>query len=189
MYYRGKETKEICEIAFCLSSEGAALFVLKNLFYDENEESEDMDTFDVYCFAGNVTTAAPIVWAKHVLNYDLLQAKSQHALSSRDPSVTSLKHCWDMLKCENKTFLTIVTSAFPCSKDQETLLNELRHAGNSNHHSKTFRAKNLYFKQQASLMSSNCVHPKWAVLPINWRTHRFSGAVSFARTLKERWGS
>lgn len=35
-----------------------------------------------------------------------------------------------MLKCENKTFLTIVTSAFPCTKDQETLLNELRHAGN-----------------------------------------------------------
>lgn len=34
-----------------------------------------------------------------------------------------------MLKCENKTFLTVVTSAFPCAKDQETLLNELRHSG------------------------------------------------------------
>lgn len=34
-----------------------------------------------------------------------------------------------MLKCENKTFLTVVTSAFPCTKDQETLLNELRHSG------------------------------------------------------------
>ncbi|XP_031349483.1 protein melted-like isoform X2 [Photinus pyralis] len=57
------------------------------------------------------------------------QARSPHALSSRDASVTSLKHCWDMLKCENKTFLTLVTSAFPCSKDQEMLLNELRHSG------------------------------------------------------------
>lgn len=45
-----------------------------------------------------------------------LQARSPHALSSRDASVTSLKHCWDMLKCENKTFLTLVTSAFPCAK-------------------------------------------------------------------------
>lgn len=61
--------------------------------------------------------------------FHLLKAKSPHALSSRDPSVTSLKHCWDMLKCENKTFLTVVTSAFPCSKDQDTLLNELRHSG------------------------------------------------------------
>lgn len=63
------------------------------------------------------------------LMFIALQAKSQHALSSRDASVTSLKHCWDMLKCENKTFLTLVTSAFPCAKDQESLLNELRHSG------------------------------------------------------------
>lgn len=34
-----------------------------------------------------------------------------------------------MLKCENKTFLTVVTSAFPCAKDQDALINELRHAG------------------------------------------------------------
>lgn len=60
---------------------------------------------------------------------NILQARSPHALSSRDTSVTSLKHCWDMLKCENKTFLTLVTSAFPCLKDQEMLLNELRHSG------------------------------------------------------------
>lgn len=43
--------------------------------------------------------------------------------------MTSLKHCWDMLKSENKTFLTVVTSAFPCTKDQDSLLNELRHSG------------------------------------------------------------
>lgn len=34
-----------------------------------------------------------------------------------------------MLKCENKTFLTLVTSAFPCTKDQDSLLHELRHSG------------------------------------------------------------
>lgn len=34
-----------------------------------------------------------------------------------------------MLKCENKTFLTVVTSAFPCPKDQDALINELRHSG------------------------------------------------------------
>ncbi|KAJ8967516.1 hypothetical protein NQ314_002831 [Rhamnusium bicolor] len=32
-------------------------------------------------------------------------------------------------KCENKTFLTVVTSAFPCTKDQDSLINELRHSG------------------------------------------------------------
>ena len=34
-----------------------------------------------------------------------------------------------MLKCESKTFLTVVTSAFPCTKDQDMILNELRHSG------------------------------------------------------------
>ncbi|KAF5306196.1 hypothetical protein FQR65_LT07473 [Abscondita terminalis] len=72
-------------------------------------------------------TRNPRVWIH--LMFIALQARSHHALSSRDTSVTSLKHCWDMLKCENKTFLTLVTSAFPCSKDQEMLLNELRHSG------------------------------------------------------------
>jgi hypothetical protein len=46
----------------------------------------------------------------------ILQARSESALSSRDSSVSSLKNCWDILKCENKTFLTLVTSAFPCAK-------------------------------------------------------------------------
>lgn len=43
--------------------------------------------------------------------------------------MASLKHCWDILKCENRTFLTLVTSAFPCDKDQDLLINELRHSG------------------------------------------------------------
>lgn len=43
--------------------------------------------------------------------------------------MTALKHCWDILKCENKPFVTLVTSAFPCARDQESVLNELRSAG------------------------------------------------------------
>ncbi|KAG8222424.1 hypothetical protein J437_LFUL008421 [Ladona fulva] len=72
-------------------------------------------------------TRNPRIWIH--LMFLALQARSQSALSSRDTSVSSLKNCWDILKCENKTFLTLVTSAFPCSKDQESLLNELRNSG------------------------------------------------------------
>ncbi|XP_071445724.1 protein melted [Hetaerina americana] len=72
-------------------------------------------------------TRNPRVWIH--LMFLALQARSQSALSSRDTSVSSLKNCWDILKCENKTFVTLVTSAFPCSKDQESLLNELRNSG------------------------------------------------------------
>lgn len=59
-------------------------------------------------------TRNPRVWIH--LMFLALQARSQSALSSRDSSVSSLKNCWDILKCENKTFLTLVTSAFPCAK-------------------------------------------------------------------------
>ncbi|XP_039296752.1 protein melted [Nilaparvata lugens] len=72
-------------------------------------------------------TRNPRVWIH--LMFLALQARSQTALSSRDSSVSSLKNCWDILKCENKTFLTLVTSAFPCAKDQDAVLNELRQSG------------------------------------------------------------
>lgn len=72
-------------------------------------------------------TRNPRTWIH--LMFLTLQARSQSALSSRDSSVSSLKNCWDILKCENKTFLTLVTSAFPCAKDQEAVLNELRSSG------------------------------------------------------------
>nr|CAD7587523.1 unnamed protein product [Timema genevievae] len=72
-------------------------------------------------------TRNPRIWIH--LMFLALQARSESALSSRDSSVSSLKNCWDILKCENKTFLTLVTSAFPCTKDQDALLNELRHSG------------------------------------------------------------
>ncbi|CAH2233165.1 jg26688, partial [Pararge aegeria aegeria] len=77
--------------------------------------------------AFSMRTRAPRVWIH--LMFLALQARHAAALSSRDPTVASLKHCWDILKCENKTFLTLVTGAFPGLKEQEMLLNELRAAG------------------------------------------------------------
>nr|XP_026501499.1 protein melted isoform X2 [Vanessa tameamea] len=61
--------------------------------------------------AFSMRTRLPRVWIH--LMFLALQARHAAALSSRDPTVASLKHCWDILKCENKTFLTLVTGAFP----------------------------------------------------------------------------
>lgn len=58
-----------------------------------------------------------------------LQAKSSSALSSRDQSVSALKYCWDILQCETRPFLTLVTSAFPCEKDQDAIFHELQNSG------------------------------------------------------------
>merc|ERR1712018_991836 len=41
-------------------------------------------------------------------------------------SVSALKNCWEILKCENISFVTLVTGAFPPAKAQDSLLNELR---------------------------------------------------------------
>ncbi|RWS16908.1 melted-like protein [Dinothrombium tinctorium] len=57
-----------------------------------------------------------------------LQAKASSALCTREPSVQALKNCWDTLKADNKTFLTLVTSSFPPAKDQDLLMHELRSA-------------------------------------------------------------
>ncbi|XP_058838060.1 protein melted [Topomyia yanbarensis] len=73
-------------------------------------------------------TRNPRTWI-HLMFLDLQARAPQNALSSWDPSVSRLKHCWDTLKCENKTFITLVTSAFPNCKEQEALVNELRNAG------------------------------------------------------------
>lgn len=67
------------------------------------------------------------VWI-HLMFLDL-QSRSDHALSSYDSSVSSLKHCWDTLKYENRTFITLVTSAFPPVREQDALINELRNSG------------------------------------------------------------
>lgn len=72
-------------------------------------------------------TKNPKTWI-HLMFLDL-QARAPHALVSYDPSVSSLRHCWDTLKCENKTFITLVTSAFPSSKDTDALVNELQQCG------------------------------------------------------------
>lgn len=66
----------------------------------------------------SVRTRLPRVWIH--LMFLALQARHPSALSSRDPTVASLKHCWDILKCENKTFLTLVTGAFPGIKVNST---------------------------------------------------------------------
>lgn len=64
----------------------------------------------------------------HLMFLDL-QSRAENALSSWDPSVSSLRHCWDTLKFENRTFITLVTSAFPHVKEQDALLNELKNSG------------------------------------------------------------
>lgn len=69
-------------------------------------------------------TRNPRIWIH--LMFLALQARASSALSTREASVGSLKNCWDTLKADNKTFLTLVTSAFPSAKDNDMLINELR---------------------------------------------------------------
>lgn len=57
-----------------------------------------------------------------------MQSKAANALSAKDIDVAALRNCWDALKADNKPFLTLVTSSFPSSKDQDLLMNELRSA-------------------------------------------------------------
>ncbi|XP_054714583.1 protein melted-like [Uloborus diversus] len=71
-------------------------------------------------------TRNPRVWIH--LMFLALQARASVALSTRETSVSSLKNCWDTLKADNKSFLTLVTSAFPSAKDQDTLIGELRYS-------------------------------------------------------------
>ncbi|XP_076320376.1 protein melted-like isoform X2 [Tachypleus tridentatus] len=70
-------------------------------------------------------TKNPRIWIH--LMFLALQARADLALSTRETSVSSLRNCWDTLKMDNKTFLTLVTSAFPSAKDQDMLIGELRH--------------------------------------------------------------
>ena len=46
--------------------------------------------------------------------------------STRESSVSALKNCWDILKCEDISFVTLVTGAFPSARDQDCLMHELR---------------------------------------------------------------
>ncbi|KAK7062980.1 Pleckstrin y domain [Halocaridina rubra] len=71
-------------------------------------------------------TRNPRIWIH--LMFLALQARSSVALSTRETQVSSLKNCWDILKCDTKTFVTLVTSAFPSAKDMDMLMHELRNA-------------------------------------------------------------
>lgn len=55
--------------------------------------------------------------------------KENCALSTREPGISNLKNMWNMIKTENKSFTELVTSNFPSMKEQETLVNEMRHSG------------------------------------------------------------
>jgi len=59
------------------------------------------------------------------LMFMALQSRSQSALSTRDTGVSSLKNCWEILKCEEKSFSTLVTGAFPNARDQDSVIHEL----------------------------------------------------------------
>lgn len=76
----------------------------------------------------SMKTRYPRIWI-HLMFLALQARSTTQALSTRENSVSSLKNCWEILKCENKSFLTIVTSAFPSTRDQDCLLLELRNAG------------------------------------------------------------
>lgn len=80
-----------------------------------------------------------------------LQAKASSSLCTREPSVNALKNCWETLKLDNKTFLTLVTSNFPSAKDQEILIDELR----SNRYFDVFKF-NAILQQWGCYM---CNHP------------------------------
>lgn len=68
----------------------------------------------------------------HLMFLDL-QAKSEQPLYMSSPAVCALRNCWDALNDthkessgSNRNFLTLVCGAFPSTKDQELLINELK---------------------------------------------------------------
>jgi len=69
-------------------------------------------------------TRNPRTWIH--LMFLALQARATSALSTREGSVSALKNCWEILKCESISFVTLVTGAFPPPKAQDNLMHELR---------------------------------------------------------------
>ena len=59
-------------------------------------------------------TRCPRTWIH--LMFLALQARSPSAISTRESSVSALKNCWEILKCDNISFVTLVTGAFPPAK-------------------------------------------------------------------------
>ncbi|XP_055333624.1 protein melted-like [Paramacrobiotus metropolitanus] len=67
-------------------------------------------------------TKIPKVWIH--LMFLAIQARAAGALNQQDSAVHALKLCWDHLD-KGRDFSTLVTSAFPSSREQEDLLKEL----------------------------------------------------------------
>ncbi|KAB7497865.1 Protein melted [Armadillidium nasatum] len=74
----------------------------------------------------SMKTRNPRIWIHLMFLALQVGPRSGVALSTRETQVSSLKNCWDILKCDNKTFITLVTSAFPSTKDLDLLMHELR---------------------------------------------------------------
>ena len=53
---------------------------------------------------------------KYISFFLSFQARATSALSTREGSVSALKNCWEILKCESISFVTLVTGAFPPPK-------------------------------------------------------------------------
>jgi len=87
------------------------------------------DRSTTHCLYANalftMKTSYARVWI-HVM-FLALQSRSPTALSTRETSVSSLKNCWDILKCESKSFLTLVTSAFPSTRVRRKESNSINH--------------------------------------------------------------
>ncbi|XP_074598249.1 ventricular zone expressed PH domain-containing protein melted isoform X2 [Brevipalpus obovatus] len=75
-------------------------------------------------FTMKTTTRNAPIWI-HIM-FLALQSKAPNPLCTSEQSVGDLKKCWDTLKADNRTFLTLVTSSFPSTRDQDMLMNELR---------------------------------------------------------------
>lgn len=81
------------------------------------------------CFT--MRTRSPKTWI-HLMFLDFQvrhYVKEKTVLSTRESGISSLKHIWEILKCETRNFTELVTSVFPNIKDREILVNELRHSG------------------------------------------------------------
>ncbi|CAG0912716.1 unnamed protein product [Notodromas monacha] len=100
-----------------------------HIFGKETREKYDLETlWTVGPEFDELTRSLKALDGSMLFGLPSKNARSATALSTRELSVSSLKNCWDTLKCENRAFVTLVTSAFPNPREQETLIHELRHA-------------------------------------------------------------
>ena len=99
-----KKSKKIAKIYFACQGKGDNCLYQKSFFIMKTKNAS--------------------IWIH--LMFLALQARAKSALCTREPSVNSIKNCWETLKLDNRSFLTLVTSTFPSAKDQEILIDELR---------------------------------------------------------------